>query len=54
MRGMDWTYLAQDRDKRRAVVDTVMNLPIPLNTKISRPAEELLDSQEGLYSVLVG
>ena len=27
--GMDWIYLAQDRDKWRAVVSTVMNLRIP-------------------------
>jgi len=23
--GVDWIYLAQDRDRRRAVVDTAMN-----------------------------
>jgi len=27
--GMDWIDLAQDRDRRRAVVNTVMNLRVP-------------------------
>jgi hypothetical protein len=27
--GVDWIHLAQDRDKWRAVVNTVMNLRIP-------------------------
>jgi hypothetical protein len=27
--GMDWIDLAQDRDQWRAVVSTVMNLPVP-------------------------
>jgi hypothetical protein len=27
--GMDWIDLAQDRDKRRALVNTVMNLREP-------------------------
>jgi hypothetical protein len=29
--GMDWTDLAPDRDQWRALVNTVMNLRIPLN-----------------------
>jgi hypothetical protein len=29
--GMDWINLAQDRDQRRAIVTTVMNLLVPLN-----------------------
>jgi hypothetical protein len=27
--GVDWTHLAQDRMKLRAVVITAMNLPVP-------------------------
>jgi hypothetical protein len=27
--GMDWIDLAQDRDQWRALVNTVMNLPVP-------------------------
>jgi hypothetical protein len=27
--GMDWTDLAQDRDKWKALVNTVMNLRVP-------------------------
>jgi hypothetical protein len=27
--GMDWIDLVQDRDKRRALVNTVMNLQVP-------------------------
>jgi len=29
--GMDWTELAQDRDRWRTLVNTVMNLRVPLN-----------------------
>jgi hypothetical protein len=29
--GMDWIDLAQDRDRWRAVVNVVMNLPVPQN-----------------------
>jgi hypothetical protein len=27
--GVDWIELAQDRDQRRVLVNTVMNLPVP-------------------------
>jgi hypothetical protein len=27
--GMDWIDLAQDRDQRRALVNTVMNIRVP-------------------------
>jgi hypothetical protein len=27
--GMDWIYLAQDRDQWRTLVNTVMNLRVP-------------------------
>jgi hypothetical protein len=27
--GVDWVDLAQDRDQRRAIVNTVMNLRVP-------------------------
>jgi hypothetical protein len=29
LEGVDWIHLAQDRDQRRALVNMVMNLPVP-------------------------
>jgi hypothetical protein len=31
--GLDWIDLARDRDKWRALVNTVMNLRVPLNAE---------------------
>jgi hypothetical protein len=43
--GMDWIDLAQDRDKWRALLNTVMNLRVPQN------AAQLAASQERLSSI---
>jgi hypothetical protein len=29
--GMDWIDVAQDRDQWRAIMNKVMNLPVPIN-----------------------
>jgi len=50
--GVNWIQLAYDRDQWRAVVNAVMNLRVrPKVREISWPAERLLASQEGLYSI---
>jgi hypothetical protein len=33
--GMEWIDLAQDRDKRRELVNVVMNLPVPFHSSQS-------------------
>jgi hypothetical protein len=47
--GMDWIYLAQDRDQWRALVNTVMYLLVPLGNY--GVAERLVASQEGFRSM---
>jgi hypothetical protein len=51
---MDWFSVAQDWDRWRALANAVMNSGVPLMRGISRLAEDLLASQEGLcYMELV-
>jgi hypothetical protein len=42
---MEWTDLVQDRDQWRALVNTIMNLWIPLNAGKVLIATQLLDSR---------
>ena len=48
---MDWVGLAQGRDRWRALVNVVMNLPDPQMWRISSLVEDLLASQQGLCSM---
>jgi hypothetical protein len=43
---MDWIYLAQDRNRWRALLNTAMNLRVPENV-----VPQLGASQEGLSSM---
>jgi hypothetical protein len=44
--GMDWIYLAQDRDQSRPLVNTVLNLWVGYN--VGKFSERLAAPQEGL------
>ena len=48
---MDWIDLAQDRDRWRDIVNSIIKLQVPQNAENFLIAEELLASQEGLCSV---
>jgi len=47
---MDWLDLAQDRDRRWALVIVVINFGFHKMQGIPWPAEDMLASQEGRYS----
>jgi hypothetical protein len=44
---VDWINLAQDRDKLRAFIDTVMNVSLPPNYDLGK---QLVASQEEICS----
>ena len=51
MGSMGWIHLAQDRDRWWALVNVVMNLRFHKIWEISSLVEDMLASQEGLYSM---
>ena len=48
---MGWTDVAEDRDRWQALVNEVMNHRVLLNVGNFLLAEDLLASQEGLWSL---
>jgi hypothetical protein len=49
--GMDWIDLTQNRDQRRALVNTVMNLGFHKMPRSSRVPAQWASSQEGISSM---
>jgi hypothetical protein len=47
---VDWISLAQDRYKWRALVDSVMNIPVPYNAGNYRMTAQLVASRAVLNS----
>jgi hypothetical protein len=47
---MDWIYLAKDRGKWRALVNTIVNLGVSQSAENFLSNEKILVSQEGLCS----
>jgi len=46
LEGVDWIYLALDRDKQRAVMKAVMNPRVRRNPGISRLTEKICSSRK--------
>jgi hypothetical protein len=52
--GVEWMYLADDRDQWRVLENMEMDFVFHKRQGISRLAERLLASQEGLCSMELG
>jgi hypothetical protein len=50
---MDWIDLALDRDQRRTLLNMVMSLREPYNSKKLFSTAQLAASQEGLSSIMM-